>query len=101
MAAFFAPLTDSPKPTLSATDRCGNSAGVWNTKPMFRAARRQARDVLVVEQIRPRGRLDEPGDHPQRRRLAAAGRAEQGHELAVGDVEVELVDGDGLAVVLA
>ena len=30
-------LTDSPKATLSATDRCGNRAGVWNTKPMFRA----------------------------------------------------------------
>ena len=36
MAFFLPPLTDSPKPMLSATDRCGNRAGVWNTKPMFR-----------------------------------------------------------------
>ena len=36
IASFFAPLTDSPNATLSATDRCGNRAGVWNTKPMFR-----------------------------------------------------------------
>ena len=86
---------------LSATDRCGKSAGVWKTNPMFRVARREPGHVLVVEQDPPAARLDEPRDHPQRRRLAAAGRAEQRHELAVGDVEVELVDGDGRAVVLA
>jgi hypothetical protein len=31
--------------------------------------------------------LLEPGEHPQQRRLAAARRADQHHELAVGDVE--------------
>ena len=39
----------------------------------------------------PGGRLLEPGDHPQRRRLAAARGAEQGEELAAGDLEVHLV----------
>ena len=42
-----------------------------------------ARDVL------------EPGDHPQRGRLAAARRADEHHELAVVDVELKLVDGPG------
>ena len=36
------------------------------------------------------GDLLEPGDHPERGRLAAAGRADEDHELAVGDLEVEL-----------
>ena len=38
------------------------------------------------------GDVLEAGDHPQRRRLAAAGGADQDHELAVGDLEVELLD---------
>ena len=41
---------------------------------------RAARDVL------------EPGDHAQRRRLAAARGPDQHDELAVFDVEVEVVD---------
>ena len=39
------------------------------------------------------GRLLEPGQHVQRRRLAAAGRAEQHQQLAVLDLEVEIADG--------
>ena len=35
----------------------------------------------------------EPGDEPQRRRLAGAARAEQHNELAAGDVEVEAAHG--------
>ena len=38
--------------------------------------------------------LLEAGDQPQRRRLAAAAGAEQGADRALGDVEVETVDGD-------
>ncbi len=37
--------------------------------------------------------LLEPGDHPQRGRLAAAGRADEDHELALVDHQVERVDG--------
>src|SRR5262249_2471961 len=33
----------------------------------------------------------EAGDHPQERRLAAPGRADQHHELALADVEGDLV----------
>ena len=42
------------------------------------------------------GRLVEARDHPQRRRLAAAGRAEQGEELARVHREVDVVDRDEL-----
>jgi hypothetical protein len=42
---------------------------------------------------RRRRRLLEAGEHAQRRRLARAGRPDEHHELAVGDVEVERVDG--------
>ena len=56
-------------------------------------------DVLAVDEDAPGGRLDQPVDHLQRRRLAAARRSHQHHELAARDVEVELVDGDGAVVV--
>ena len=51
--------------------------------------RRHVVDDAVADADRPlRDRL-EPGDHPQRGRLAAARRADEHHELPVGDVEVE------------
>jgi hypothetical protein len=43
----------------------------------------------------------EPGDDAQQRRLAAARRAEEADELAVADVERDLVQGDEAAEVLA
>src|SRR5690606_31896329 len=42
-----------------------------------------------------------PGDHPQRRRLAATRRAEQHHEAPAGRLEADVVDGRGGAPVLA
>jgi hypothetical protein len=41
----------------------------------------------------------EPGDHAQQRRLAAAGRADQHQQLAVGDLEVRVGDADVAVVV--
>ena len=50
------------------------------------------RDVAPAEaDFAGRGR-DEAGDHPQRRRLAAAGRPEQHDELALRDVEIDAGD---------
>jgi hypothetical protein len=49
---------------------------------------------LPVEHDGARTRVLQPGDHPQNRRLAASGRAEEHHELTVADVEVDVVDGD-------
>ena len=54
--------------------------------------RRSAGNVHVVKQDPAGGRLLEPGDQPQRGGLPAAGRAEQGEELAAGNREVDLVD---------
>ena len=55
--------------------------------------RRTARNVLALQQDRSgRGRL-EPGQHHQRRRLAAARRPQQGQELARRDIEVEVAHG--------
>ena len=57
------------------------------------ALRRHVGDVAAADQDRAGVDLLEAGEHAQRRRLARAGRADEHHELAVGDVEVERVDG--------
>jgi hypothetical protein len=41
----------------------------------------------------------QPRDHPERRGLAAAGGADEDHELAVADVEVHVLHGVHAAVV--
>ena len=55
--------------------------------------RRQPGDVLALELDQARRRLLEPADHPQGRGLATAGRAEEAEELAVPDLEVDVIDG--------
>ena len=55
--------------------------------------RRHVVDDPLADPERALGDLLEPGDHPQRRRLAAAGRADEDHELAVADLEIDVVDG--------
>ena len=47
--------------------------------------RRRARSCRAADQDRPASGRFEPGNEPQRRRLAGAGRPEQHDELAVGD----------------
>ena len=54
-------------------------------------------DVLAVQQDAARGGQLEPGDHPERRRLAAARGAEQAEELAIADGEARILDGDEIA----
>ncbi len=51
--------------------------------------RRHVVDDALADPQRALGDLLEAGDHPQRRRLAAPGRPDEHHELAVGDLEVE------------
>jgi hypothetical protein len=48
----------------------------------------------------PLGRLVEAGDHPQGGGLAAAGRSEQREELPRMDLQIDVVDGDEVAVTL-
>ena len=62
--------------------------------------RGQRRHVGVAEPDAARGRRLESGDHPERGRLAAAGRAHEGEELALADLQREIahgVDGAGAA----
>ncbi len=62
-----------------------------------RLVRRQVDERLSVEDDLSLGGVLVAPDHPQRRRLAAARRAEQDDVLAVVDVQVDVVDGDGAA----
>ena len=59
--------------------------------------RREPDERLPVEDDVTLRRKLVPADHPQRRRLAAPGRAEQDHVLAVVDVQVDVLHGDGPA----
>ena len=56
-------------------------------------ARRQIVDDPVADPDVAAGDVLEPRDHAQRRRLAAAGRADQRHELLVGDLEIDVLYG--------
>ena len=56
-------------------------------------------DAAPADQQVAIGDVLQPGDHPQQRRLAAAGRSHQHHEFAVGDLEAGPVHGH-LAVVV-
>jgi hypothetical protein len=44
--------------------------------------------------------LFQAGDHPQAGGLAAPGRADEHHELAIGDLEGEVLDGSEIAEAL-
>src|SRR5262249_61924814 len=59
--------------------------------------RREAGALPPGDLDRPPRRPLEPGDHPQRGRLPAAARADDGEELPGRYVEVEGTDGDPLA----
>ena len=64
---------------------------------MSRCEARLKRHVLAAEQDAARRRQLEPGDHAQRRRLAAARRPEQAEELAVANGEGRVLHGDEIA----
>ena len=53
-------------------------------------------DLLLADRDLAGGDLLEPGDHPQDRRLAAARGADEHHELAVADLQRDVVDRDDL-----
>ena len=56
-------------------------------------ARSELRDVPVADHDAALRHLLQAGDHPKQRRLAAAGRSDEDHELAVVDVEGHRVEG--------
>jgi hypothetical protein len=55
----------------------------------FALVRRQVADITAVDQHVPGGRVDESGNNPERRRLAAAGGTQQRQELAIVHRQVE------------
>ena len=61
---------------------------------------RQPGHVLPVDLDAPEGRRLEAREHPEQRRLAAARAAEQAEQLALPDVEADVVDGDEVAELL-
>ena len=61
------------------------------------AVRRDFAHVLAVDIDVALGRHFEAGEHAQQRRLAAAGRPEQGEKLAWLDIEADIVHADRLA----
>ena len=81
----------------SAIVWCGNRPTCWITYPIRRRSSTGSTcgDVLVVEEDAAAGRLDEPVDHLQGGRLAAARRPDEHADLALGDLEAELAHGDG------
>src|SRR5205085_4788781 len=50
-------------------------------------------DHIAVDRDRAGGDRLKPGDHPQCRRLAAAGRSHEHHELLVADLQIDVFDG--------
>ena len=61
--------------------------------------RRQSGDVLAADHDLAGGRLLVPGNHPQDRRLAAAGGPEKAAIGAVGNLQIDAVDHVGDAVI--
>jgi hypothetical protein len=61
--------------------------------------RRDIRHIAPTQRDGPGGDRFQPGDHTQRRRLAAAGRTKQGEELAILDLQIETAHGDRLGAV--
>ena len=57
------------------------------------AARGEVGDLAVADPDLSAGHVLEPGDHPQEGRLAASRRPDEDEELAVGDLERDVVDG--------
>ena len=75
------PRISSGSLTLSSTLRQSNSTGRLEDHPVVAIAARPL-GGLAVHDDRRRGGLDEVADDPQQRRLAAARRADERHELA-------------------
>ena len=80
--------------------RDADRANIAGTRRRRRARPAAVRDIAPPMRIAPRSGCFQAGDQAQRRRLAGAGRAEQHDELAVLDVERQIVDGDDVAEAL-
>ena len=89
----------SPKATFWATVRCGNRACSWNTRPMCRRSGSTPARAVVDEGSTDADRAaidaDKPGDESQQRGLATPARTDERQQLVAGQLQVDVIDGDG------
>src|SRR3954465_8944558 len=83
----------NPNATLRSTVFQGKSDRVYLLKDVDDGRRRRFH-FAVVEKHRARRRADEAGHDLQQGRLAASGRADDGHETAALDVEIDAIERD-------
>ena len=87
-----------PSRTLSSAERHGISRSFWNTMPILPRKNSNSRNGSWPITSRVAGtRLDQSGDDVEHGRLAAAGLAQHGDDLALGDLERQFVHGDEIA----
>ena len=87
-----------PSSTLPSAVRHGISRSFWNTMPILpRNALELAERIVAGHVDLAAGRLDQAGDQVEHGRLAAAGLAEHGDDLALRDLERQLVDREQVA----
>ena len=82
----------SSRPVIS-----GSSAASWSATPIARrTSAASVDDVVAGHPGAAAGRAQQRGQHPHRGRLAGAVGPEEGVDLALGDLEVDAVDGPDL-----
>ena len=99
------PVTSSAKATFSQTVLDGSSLKSWKMIPILRRifgdlAARQLGDVLAVEDDRAAGRHLVADEQLDEGRLAGARRPDEEDEVALGDDQVDVAQGE-LAVRVA
>ena len=106
-SAFGTPCTSSPKATLSITRRCASRPKCWKTidTDVRRSSRSSARPAPVTSwpaiSDRSGGRLDQPDQRADERRLARPRQAHDHEHLAGPDLERHVADGGDAARLLA
>ena len=88
----------SPKATLSKTLLCGKQRVVLEDEADIALVDRHVVDAAAADRDLAARNVDQPGDRAQDRRLAAAGRPEQGDEAALLDGKRKVAHGGELAV---
>ena len=87
---FAMPVPSSGSATFSMTVRQGNVLSSWNTMPMW-GVRGAGADGLAIDADASLPIIHQPTDHAEQRGFAAAGRADDRHELTGAHVEADVL----------